>query len=189
MSDYDDPPEPTDEELDQAATEQGVRANSAIRLEGLTAQDVHTVIAAYLDSRYRIEERFNEALEKRIGKLAESLVTDELKGLVTTRIGATIDAVIATGIPTFDRYSGQVTSRSSIAELVDKELGAKDSDGYGRPTQSKAEKAVAAAVAAVFEGDLKQELEKVRARFKAEADEVLKTKFAAIMREALGLRS
>lgn len=182
MSFEDEPPEPTEDEMKEADAEQAVRA-SPIEIRGLTTEHVDATIRGLIRSNYRLDERIEEKLDKAIEEHVGSLVAE----VTTERIAKAVDAAIAEGFGTFDKYSGRVTERTSIAEMVHKALGEKQGD-YHNKRGTLAEEAVKKAVGEIFDKELKAVITTVVADFKKQADEVFKAKLVAGMKEAIGLR-
>lgn len=180
---YDEPPEPTEEEIEEAHAANRVQ-EKPIQILGLTTSHVDATIRGILSSHWRLEERIqkklDEAIDEHVGKL--------LNERTAARIDAAIDAAIAEGFGTYDKYSGRVTGKTSIGELVHQALNEQTGDYYDRKG-TRAQVAVRKAVEELFEKTLKSEVDALRADFKKQADEVFKAKLVAGMKEAIGLRS
>lgn len=181
---YDDPPEPTEEEMEEHQQEQAVMA-APVRIEGLTVEAVEVIVRRAVTDNYRINERVDDEIEKQINKAVSSLV----KTAIQERAEAAVDALIAEGFAEFDSYSGQVRKRTSVSELINKAMTERSRGGYNEPEMSAAERAVGRAVAAVFDKALEAEIAKVKADFKKQADSVFQAKIVAGLKEAIGLRT
>ena len=180
---YDDPPEPTEEEMDEHEQEQAVM-RSPVRIEGLTAEAVEVIVRRAVSDNYRIDEKVNAEIERQIDKAVKSLI----KTAIQERAEAAVDRLIAEGFSEFDRYSGNVSKRTSVAEMIHKALSERSRGGYNEPEMSLAERSVHGAVAKVFDKALEAEIVKVKASFKQQADAVFQAKIVAGMKEALGLK-
>jgi hypothetical protein len=178
-----EPPEPTEEEMKEADAEQAVRA-LPIEIRGLTTEHVDATIRGLIRSNYRLDERIEEKLDKAIEEHVGSLVAE----VTAERIAVAVDAAIAEGFGTYDKYTGRVTGRTSVAEMVSKALTERHSDYSDRNKGTLAEQAVKKAVEELFEKELKSVVAAVAADFKKQADEVFKAKLVASMKEAIGLR-
>jgi hypothetical protein len=181
MSEYDDPPEPTREEIEHAEALMAAK-NTPIRLDGITWGMIENVLSGFIEGHYRLNERVEGLLDKAINKHVSKLIDETTR----ERIAAKVDKLIDEGFPEFD-YSGRERSRTTVKDIVMKEL-MKKGDEYGREKGTVAERAIARAVAALFDGELKVTMTTLVADFKRQADEVFKAKIVTGMKEAIGLR-
>lgn len=184
---YDEPPEPTEEEMDIYDQEQALKRATAVRIEGLNAEVVEVIVRQVVRDSFDLEKLAHQELNKQL----KEQVSKVLDAALRERIAATVDAAIADGIPSFDTYSGAEKGRASVAEIVAKQLAQKTNrNGYSSSDGTTlAEQAVHKAVAEVFENAMKGELAKVVADFKKQADAVFQAKLVAGLKEAIGLRS
>lgn len=181
---YEDPPEPTQEEIEEFEATKAAE-DAPVRIEGVTLGMIRATIAGILESRYTIQNRIDEVINREVAKRVSAL----FEGAVQERVTAAIDAAIAAGFPVFDRYSGRETARTSVVELVHKALTEKVGErGYDDNTGTAAERAVRTAVQKLFETELKAEVEKLKESFRKQADAVFQAKIVASLKEAIGLR-
>jgi aminopeptidase N len=179
------PEEPTDEELEAEESTTVAARDQPIEIKGLTAASVEGVILGALRGNWRLDERINEAIDNAVEKVIARLATET----VQAKLSAIADAALAAGIVEYDTYSGKPTKRTSLAEYIQAQLKMKSNDSYSSDRgKTVLDKAVAAAITQVFDKDLKAEREAVAARFRQEADDLLKAKLVQSLRDAIGLK-
>lgn len=179
-----DPPEPTEDEI-QEGQAHNAALGAPIRIEGLTLASVEATIRGLIRSNYDLDRRIAERLDAAVEEHVAALVAETTK----ERIAAAVDAAIAEGFATFDRYNGRETGRTSVAEMVHKALSERAGSSGFREEGTLAEAAVRKAVKSLFDEQLANVMKALVADFKKQADGVFQAKIVAGMKEALGLRS
>lgn len=188
MSDYEDPPEPTQEEMDEHDAREAVLRAPTVRIEGLTPEAVAAIIRSSVEATVAGNWNLSDQIDRAIDKAIEGRVSELTDGMIRERLSALIDSVIESGIPRFDSYNGREMSRTSLTELVQKQLTERSPDSYREKGITIAQEAVKRAVDKLFDKELNGLIDETKADFKRQADEVFKAKLVAGMREALGLR-
>jgi flagellar biosynthesis/type III secretory pathway protein FliH len=180
-----DPPEPTDEEIQEYHTAQNAKPGGGIRIEGLSREDVHATISGVLRGLYALDEKIDEAITAAVAKKVSEVAED----VIEQRVTAAIDDALACGFPEFDRYSGKIKRRTSLRELIDELLTLKVSEYGSRDLKNTLiVQAVERAVRAVIDKELEAEVAKARAAVKSQVDDVIKAKLGETLKSALGLR-
>ena len=116
----------------------------------------------------------------RVGALVERVTME--------RVVVAIDAAIAEGFDTFDKWNGRVTGHTSVKEIIHKALTEKTRDQHNRKDSTVVEEAVAKAVAELFAGELKGVMGELVTSFKKQADDVFKARIVEALKGAVGIR-
>lgn len=180
-----DPPEPTEEEMEEYDVEQAVMNAPTVSITGLTPESVQVIIRQTLRSSYNFEERAQEMLREMVKKAAESLLTEE----ATKQIRALVTAVLAEGFAEHTRYGEKTGERTTARELIIQQLTEKTSDNYGRgPQISVAARIAETVIKERFAKEFDDELKRAKEAFRSQVDELLKGKLVTSLKEALGLK-
>jgi len=180
---YDEPPEPTEEEMMEHDAHQATTEHP-IEIKGLTSAHVDATVRGIVRSHYQLDERIerelDRAIEERVGALVERVTME--------RVVVAIDAAIAEGFDTFDKWNGRVTGHTSVKEIIHKALTEKTRDQHNRKDSTVVEEAVAKAVAELFAGELKGVMGELVTSFKKQADDVFKARIVEALKGAVGIR-
>jgi hypothetical protein len=185
MSEYDEPPEPTETELDEHETAQAVKRTPSVRIEGLSADAVKVIVRETIESFYGLRETAQEAVTKQVRETVEEMTI----GMAQEQIAALVTKVLDEGFEEHDRYGNKQGKRITAQALIIEQLTAKvGGDSYGRDTQTWAQKAAGTVLGHTFEKHFQADLDRAKVAFKAQIDELLKGKLVASLKDALGLR-
>jgi hypothetical protein len=181
---YDDPPEPTESEMNEFETEQAIKQAPTVRIEGLSAESVAVIVREAVRANYRLDEKAGEMLKEAVDEQVEALLKEEARAQITALVAATLEA----GFTEHDRY-GQKTGKQMTAQaLIIEQLTAKSSDGYQKPELTMAHRVAASVISDRFSKLFNDELERAKIAFRVQVDELLKAKLVESLKSALGLR-
>jgi len=128
-----------------------------------------------------LREEVRKSVAAQLGKLVEQITEEEVRRIVLNEI--------KDGWPEYTRW-GSTTKRVTLAESVTTMLEHQaDWEGYGRGRSTWLEHTMRKILSNVVEKDLKEEAQAARVKFAAMVDEVIKSKFAETIRNALGGKS
>jgi len=184
MFEHDEPPEPTDEELDEHATQQAVMAEPTIRIDGLSAAAVEIIVRNVIESNYRLSEKASEAVDEEVRKVVRATIEQVSR----EKISELVASVLEEGFYETDRYGNTTSRRITAKSLILEQLSVRAADGYGKPAQTPAERIAREVLEARFTKEFGGELERAKSGFRAQVDELLKGKLVTSLKEALGLK-
>lgn len=180
MSWYDEPPEPTEEEINlHYGVQEAMENNGTVQLalpdwviEKVVDHAAHLALAGMKDkAKQAVQDSVDEAVRAAAGEI------------VREKVEPIIDAQLKEGWPVTDSY-GRPNGRVTVESLVASELT--KADNYDR--ESWINKQVKAQISKLVDAALKAELDAARAKLRAELDGVLKAKIAETIRDAVGLK-
>lgn len=185
FSEYDDPPEPTEEEMSASDTQHAVKEAPQIAITGLTPEAIQIVVEAAVERNYRLRERAEEAVDSAIDKAVAAGVDDAMKRLAEEMLRPAIAEVIANGWQKTDSYGQPVGTRQTLAQRITEYLF--EHDRYsGRGTKidvlfkEELDKALRSEAGREFTAALKS--------FAGKVDTELNNRILAAVRATLGLK-
>jgi len=184
MSEYEEPPEPTEAEINTYETAQAVKRAPTIQIVGLTAESVQVIVRETIESFYGLREQAREAVEKQVRETVQTTTVETAK----EQISALVSKVLEEGFEEHDRYGNKKGQRITAQALIIEQLTAKVEGSYGQNAQTWAQKAASTVLGQTLETHFKADLERAKVAFKSQIDELLKGKLVESMKGALGLR-
>lgn len=184
MSEYDEPPEPTEAEERDYHLAEAVKTAPGITITGLSAAAVEIIIRETIENNHGLADRAQRYAEKLIDQKIKDLVSEEAKQLVAARINKILDE----GWVKHDHFGNKAGELITVHSILAKELSQKSSERYGEPEYTTIQRLAKKAAAELLEKSFAAELAEAKAAFRAQVDELLKGKLVASLKEALGLK-
>jgi len=182
-----EPPEPNPEEEEQYHEERVAKESSGVTITGLSEEAVQSAIRGVLESQYNLCDRYErmlvERLDKKVGEISAASAREA--------VGAAVERVLDQGIPEFDSYTGKEKSRTTISQMIEKELMAKFRDSYetrGSAGLTILEVMIKKKIDALFDKEFNVIVAEAKKKFSAQVDSVVMAKLAETLKGALGLR-
>lgn len=156
------------------------RAPVTMTIAGYEAGAIDTMVARM------IYTQCHEQIQKAVQRALEKVVGDAVRESAAAQVAPVVAKCIEEGWQKTDGYGAPSGPRKHLADLVREYLTARDSYGNrGTNIEGIANKAIEEGV----KNCLAEETAKLKAKFSAMVDDVLKAKFSQLMREAIGLKS
>lgn len=179
MSDYfEDPPEPTEEEMNQHEARLAVKRAPGVAITGLTAEAVQAIVESAIESNYQLQKK----AEKAVGDAVVKAIEESLKRLTDEQLRPAIAAVIASGWQKTDHYGHPNGPPQSLSQRITEYLFGGGS--YDKPIER--------AFNAELDRQLKTEAGKAfteaLASLRGKVDAELNGRITNALRQALGLR-
>jgi phenylpyruvate tautomerase PptA (4-oxalocrotonate tautomerase family) len=186
MSEYDDPPESTEEEIAAFETEKAVEHAPGITITGLTPEAIQIVVEAAVERNYRLQERVGEAVDKAVKKAISAGIDDAMRRLAEEALRPAIAEVIANGWQKTDSYGQPQGPKQSLAQRITEFLFERDRySGNGtvidKVFKEELDKALKTEAGKAFQEAL--------ASFKGKVDTEINGRIISAVRSVMGLKS
>lgn len=183
MSSYDEPPEPTDEELEEADMEQAVRNAPTVRIEGLTAEAVQVILREAIESNYRLREKADAEITKAIDRAVDRALKESIPRLADEHLRPRIAEMVEKGWPITNDY-GEQKGTKGFQQILREALFQKDSysgQGYAfKVFREELDKAL--------KGPLGEDLKKAQQMVREALDGDIMSRLRAAFKDGLGLK-
>lgn len=181
MSMYEDPPEPTEEEINEHEARQAAM-RSPVKLEGLTIESVRVMIESLIEHRFGLREMAREAVDKAVQEIVKEALADKIDSVMDDIVRPEIARMVAEGWAKTDQWGHPQGQRVTLTDRLRAYL---DGDHYHKPLDS------------VFKAELEKQLKTEAGKaftaalssLRAKVDEELNGRITKAFREALGMRS
>jgi hypothetical protein len=184
MSEFEDY-EDEDTMAERKAEQAGDRAPE-MRIEGLTAEAVESVIDAVIERQYQLRDRAKEAVDKAIRQAVEKALSERLTALADEQLRPLVAETVAKGWGETNNYGEpKGTPPKSLAEMLRQRLFGKE-DRYSNSTL--AEQIFRAELDKALKEDIGAALQEAKTKLRAMLDDALTGQFRKTLKDAIGLK-
>jgi len=186
VTEYDEPPEPTQAELDEHEERTAVENAPTVRIEGLTAKAVAVIVRAAIEENYGLRETAQEQVKAAVEEAIREAVDEGIKTIALEHVRPLVAEIVANGWPTTNNY-GEATGKSrSLAEMLRESLFAKDP--YRSHEGPWAMRLMREELEKALKGPLGEEIKRAQAMVRKALDDEVMGKFRKALKDGLGLK-
>jgi hypothetical protein len=189
MSEYDYPPEPTNEELEEHRQKQTVMNTPNVSIQGLTVEAVHTIILASVESIFSENYRdwVRECIQKKVAEAVQNALGETLNDLAADVLKPRVEAIVERGWVQTNSYGEPKGEPKKLDTMLREALFSENN--YHNARQGLAVKTFEEALQKALQGELGAALKEAQAKVRKMVDETVMGKFQQSLREGLGLKS
>ena len=121
MTEYDEPPDPTEEELAEHDTEQAVLNAPTVRIEGISAQAVAVILRAAIEENYGLREAAKSAVDDAVQAAVLEAVGDTVRLVAAEYVRPLVVKVLEDGWQTTNQWGEPTGKRIQLADMLREE--------------------------------------------------------------------
>lgn len=185
MSEYDDPQEPTQEELDEHDAARAVRSAPTVRIEGLSADAVAHIVRTAISENYGLQETAKSAVDEAVHAAVAEAIGDAARLAAEEHVRPLVKKILDEGWQTTNQWGEPTGKRIQLADMLREELFKKDT------YNSKAGVAYQLfkdELDKALKGPLKAELDKAQQMVRDLVSEEVMGRFRKALKDGLGLK-
>ena|SRR3990167_3539284 len=137
----------------------------------------------------KLAEKTDARVKEQVQKLVEAAVAKAVEKTTAKRIGELVEAVMVEGLPVPNNYGEVTAQRRTVLDVVRSYLALGKTDGYGKTIASVAAQTIEKHVAFLWDKELTETREALKAELKRAVNEKVAGGFMADIRRAVGLPS
>jgi hypothetical protein len=180
-----EPPEPTEEEMEEADIEHAVRTTPTVRIEGLTLEAVQVIVRQAVESNYSLREKADAAVEDAVASAVDAALKDAIPRLSDEHLRPRIAEMVAKGWPVTNQY-GEQTGSKTFEQILRETLFAKDQ--YRSHEGPWAMKVFREELEKALKGSLGEDLRKAQQMVREALDGDIMSKLRQAFKDGLGLK-
>jgi uncharacterized protein (DUF2267 family) len=125
-----DPPEPSQEELDEFETQQAVKRAPTVAITGLTAESVQIIIEQAIQNNYSLRKKADAAVTEAVETVVREAIESKMDALMDEQLRPEVARILAEGWSKTNSYGEPVGQRLTLRDRIATYL---NGDGYRKP--------------------------------------------------------